>query len=226
MPLQIIPFRSGINTAYILKEEGAVIIDGPPFKKVSSFTELLESHGMKPGEIQLIVLTHGDFDHVGGAQKIKEITGAKIAIHNKDRENLEKGIFHWPLGATPWGKLTRFLLKPFLMRKFSFPPAKADIILDDNGLPLNGYGLRGKIMHTPGHTLGSVSVLMDSGEAFVGCLAHNKLPFVLHPSLPIYANDIALLKRSWKTMLGKGATIAYPGHGKSFPVERIRKYLA
>jgi len=225
MSLQIIPFESGMNTSYIIKDEGAVLVDGAPFKEVSPFTEILKNHNLKPEEIKLIILTHGDFDHVGGAKKLKELTGAKIAIHDHDRENLEKGIFHWPEGVTVWGKLSRALLKPFLKKKLAFPAAKADIVLDDKGLSLKEYGISGKIVYTPGHTFGSVSVLLDNGDAFIGCLAHNKVPFVLKPRLPIYANDIELLKESWKKVIDQGASTIYPSHGKSFPVERILKYL-
>lgn len=225
MSLQIIPFKSGINTCYIIKDEGAVLIDGAPFKEVSSFIEVLESHGMKPEEIRMIILTHGDFDHVGGAKELKELTGAKLAIHENDRENLEKGIFHWPEGTTVWGKLSRSMLKPLLKKKVAISVAKADIVLDDNGLSLKDYGINGEIVYTPGHTDGSISVLLNSGDAFIGCLAHNNFPFVLKPSLPIYAKDIKLLKKSWEKVIGLGAKTIYPAHGKSFPVEKILKYL-
>jgi len=225
MSLQIIPFKTGINTTYIIKDEGAVLFDAAPFEDDSLFKGTLEKNGINPKEIKLIILSHGDFDHVGGAKDLKKLTGAKIAIHENDRENLEKGIFHWPEGVTFWGKFSRFMLKPLLRKKVAIPVAKADIVLDDNGLSLKDYGISGDIVYTPGHTHGSVSVLLDSGDAFIGCLAHNKFPFVLKPSLPIYAKNIEQLKKSWREVIGLGAKTIYPGHGKSFPVEKILKYL-
>lgn len=98
-------------------------------------------------------------------------------------------------------------------------------MLDDHGLSLKEFGIPGKILYTPGHTYGSVSVLLETGDAFIGCLAHNKAPFVLRPRLPIYAKNIELLKKSWHTLLDQGVTTIYPGHGKPFPVERILPYL-
>jgi len=68
-------------------------------------------------------------------------------------------------------------------------------------------------------------VVLDSGDAFVGCLAHNRMPFVWRPKLPIYANDMALLKESWVKVINKGAQTIWPGHGKSFPLDKILKYL-
>ena len=222
---QIIPFQSSLNTCYILKDKGAVLIDGAWPGEAPAFSKLLLDSGIKPEEIQLIILTHGDFDHVGGAKEIQELTGAKIVMHEKDSENLEKGIFHWPEGVTAWGKISRTLMLPFVKVKGKFPGAKVDIKLEDAGLSLKGYGIPGDIIYTPGHTYGSISVVLESGDAFVGCLAQNKAPFVFKPKLPIYAKDLELLKESWVKVIKMGATTIYPGHGKSFPVEKITKYL-
>lgn len=222
---QIIPFQAGINTCYILKDKGAVLLDSAIPGCAESFSELLAKHEIKPEEIRLIIPTHGDFDHAGGAKELKELTGAKIAMHEKDKENLEQGIFHWPKGTNPWGKISRTLLMPFVKKVGKFTPANVDISVGDDGLSLEEYGIPGKVVYTPGHTYGSISVILDSGEAFVGCLAHNRLPFVLRPKLPIYAMDLELLKESWIRVINMGAKTIYPGHGKPFPVEKITKYL-
>jgi glyoxylase-like metal-dependent hydrolase (beta-lactamase superfamily II) len=222
---QIIPFQISINTCYILKEKGAVLVDAGYPGCAESFSELLAKHDIKPEEIRLIIPTHGDFDHAGGAKELKELTGAKIAMHEKDKENLEQGIFHWPEGTNPWGKISRTMLMPFVKHMGKFTPADVDITVGDGGLPLKEYGIPGKIVYTPGHTYGSISVMLDSGDAFVGCMAHNRFPFVLKPKLPIYAMDLELLKESWMNVINMGAVKIYPGHGSPFPVEKIRKYL-
>ena len=226
MAQQIIPFRSSINTCYLIKDKGAILIDAGYPDLAQSFSKFLHQHEIEPGEIQLIVITHGDFDHVGGAKALKEMTGADIAIHDNDRRNMEEGIFHWPEGVTPWGRVSRAMFKPLMKAKVDFPPVKADLVLGDNDQSLEEFGIAGKIIFTPGHTYGSVSVLLDSGEAFIGCLAHNMVPFVLKPSLPIYAKDIGLLKESLKKVIDRGAEILYPGHGNPIPVEKMTKYLS
>lgn len=225
MSLQIIPFEKSINTAYIIKDKGAVLFDASYKGCAAAFTKLLSASGIAPGEIKLIILSHGDFDHAGGAKELKELTGAKIVMHEKDRDNLEQSIFHWPQGVTPWGKFSRALFKPMLKKKVAFPPVKVDIAVDDRGFSLKEYGIQGKVVYTPGHTYGSISVILESGEAFVGCLAHNRPPFALKPKLPIYAMDIEMIKRSWKVVIDQGARTIYPGHGPSFPLDRILKYL-
>lgn len=180
---------------------------------------------INPAEIKQIILTHGDFDHVGAAKYLKEFSGAKVAIHVSDHTFLETGKFNWPKGVGTWGKISRMIMLPLIRKMAAFPAMKADIILDDDDFDLSPFGIHGRIIHTPGHTPGSVSVLLDSGELFAGCLAHNRMPFTLIPSLPIYAENIETIKASWRKVISAGAQIVYPGHGKPFPVEAMLKYL-
>jgi glyoxylase-like metal-dependent hydrolase (beta-lactamase superfamily II) len=60
---------------------------------------------VEPEEIQLIILTHGHADHVGAASKVKNITGAKIAIHEHDKDMFENEEFVWPSPVTTWGRV-------------------------------------------------------------------------------------------------------------------------
>ena len=225
MAIQIIPFESGINTCYIIKDRGVIMIDGGTYNQVGEFSNTLSKHKIKADEIKLIVLTHGDFDHVGGTKELKELTGADVAIHENDRKNLEEGIFHWPEGVTLWGKFTKSVFKTMNRGRMEFPPVNADLLLGDYEQSLAEFGVNGKIIFTPGHTAGSVSILLDSGEAFIGCLIHNKFPLVMKPGLPIYADDIQMLKQSLKMIVDRGAKILYPGHGNPVPHGKILKYL-
>lgn len=225
MSAKIFTIQSGINTCYVIKDKGVIMVDGGPPKMKSTFLKKMIEYSVDPKEIQLIILTHGHFDHVGSAKEIQEITGAKIAIHKKDRNDLEQGFSKWPKGVTTWGKISSSIFKPLLKDNIKYPTVKADIILDNDGLSLKNYGIAGRVLFTPGHTLGSVSVLLDSGEVFAGCLVHNRLPFTFHPILPIYAEDIDLIIESWKKLIDAGAKIIYPGHGKPFSVEKIKKYI-
>lgn len=108
----------------------------------------------------------------------------------------------------------------------SFPETHVDLILDDEPFSLAEYGIQGEIIHTPGHTTGSVSVLLDTGDAFVGCMAHKDIPFRLNPGLPIFAEDLEQIKANWRLLLNRGANIIYPGHGKPFSADIIRNILS
>ena len=127
-----------------------------------------------------------------------------------------------PPVLTLWGKTIIALLKLYspLIR---IPAFDVDLIVDDEGMSLEEYGIPGRVIHTPRHTWGSLSVLLDSGEIFVGDLAMNKLPMRLNPGLPIFGDDIQIVKASWKKVLEMGAKTVFPAHGKSFPADVMRE---
>jgi ribonuclease/clavin/mitogillin len=69
---------------------------------------------------------------------------------------------------------------------------------------LERIGIRGQIVHTPGHSDDSVSLLLDDGAVFTGDLTH--------PAL-VGEGDAAVVTRSWRSLEELGATRVYPGHG-------------
>ena len=118
MSLKIYPLRLGINRCYIIKDEGMIMIDGGPPGKLKQIQKFLEANSLPAGEIQLIILTHGDFDHIGSAKDIKDLTGGMIAIHANDKINLEKSVYNFPLGVTRWGRISRSLLNPIMKKAY------------------------------------------------------------------------------------------------------------
>jgi glyoxylase-like metal-dependent hydrolase (beta-lactamase superfamily II) len=95
----------------------------------------------------------------------------------------------------------------------------------DADYDLNPFGIEGRVVPTPGHSRGSVSVILESGEAFVGDTGFN-VPFVSRKSVfPPWAEDVAVLGESWKKLLLSGARMFYPGHGRPFDREKLRRSL-
>lgn len=92
----------------------------------------------------------------------------------------------------------------------------------DDELSLADYGVPGRIIYTPGHSMGSVSVLLETGDAFVGDLAMNEFPLRLSPGLPIFAEDMQKVNESWRQLLDEGVKMVYPAHGKPFPAAIMR----
>jgi hydroxyacylglutathione hydrolase len=223
MAVKIYSKRLGINRCYVIKDGGCVMVDAGPPRSALAIEEWLRA--IKPGEIQLIVLTHGHADHAGSALGVKEITGAKIAIHEADRASLASGALVMPLAVTTWGHVLRTAMLP-LTPMLRFPGTQADLVLPDEGLSLAEYGIAGRVIYTPGHTPGSVSVLLETGDAFVGCLAHNNLPFRLRPGLPVFAEDLSKVRASWSVLLEQGVETIYPAHGDPFPAQIMRKALS
>ncbi len=215
----------GVGNIYILRDRGTVVIDGGAPKKDKVFLKNLEKAAIKPDEIKCIILTHGHWDHIGSAADIKEITGAKILMHEEERKWLETPLKKMPPGVTPWGKILSSILSGLTLPFILIKPAKVDIAVTDDEFYLEDYGIPGRIVYTPGHTTGSISILLDSGEAFVGDLAMNAFPLRTSPGLPVFAEDMPAVLASWKRLLDKGVTTIYPGHGRPFPAEIIKKAI-
>ncbi len=224
MGLNIYPIKLGFDHCYIIRGEKTVMIDGGSPKQVKQFEKGLARLSVKPEEIKLIIMTHGHWDHIANAKEIKTITGAKIVMHRAEKEWLEKGLKPMPPGISNWGQIMKSLITMFLPL-VRIPATTVDITIGDEGLPLDAYRIPGRIIYTPGHSDGSVSVLLETGEAFVGDMAMNGLPMRLGPGLPIFAEDLARLKQSWRSLLDQGVKTIYPAHGEPFSADIIRKVI-
>lgn len=222
MEIGIHPIHMGIDTIYVVKGEGVILIDGGDPHKLANFKKGIEEVSIRPEEIQLIVLTHGHWDHIGSTKDIKDLTGAKVLLHQVDMNLLVEAKPSQPSGFTGWGKIISSLLRlysPFIR----IPTFEVDIVAGDDEIPLVEYGIPGKVIPTPGHSWGSVSVLLESGEAFVGDLAMNMFPLRLSPGLPIFGDDTQVVTESWRKLLEMGVKTIYPAHGKPFPAQVMRK---
>ena len=225
MELSIYPIHMGLNTVYVIKGEGVILIDAGFPHKLANFKGGLAKASIQPEEIRIIILTHGHWDHIGSTRDIKQLTGAMVLMHEKDMHFLSKVKQTSRIGFTLWGKIMG-TMETLFSNFIHIETFEVDIVAGDEELSLSEYGIPGRLICTPGHTWGSVSVLLDSGEAFVGCLAMNLFPLRLNPGLPIWGDDIQLVKNSWKKLLDMGAKTVYPAHGEPFPAQAMSKLIA
>ncbi len=86
----------GSVNCYLLKNETrCLLIDTGGSNQRFELVKNLESAGCRPGDLKLIVLTHGDFDHTGNAAYLRQKFGAKLAMHAGDAGMLERGDMSW-----------------------------------------------------------------------------------------------------------------------------------
>jgi glyoxylase-like metal-dependent hydrolase (beta-lactamase superfamily II) len=147
-------------------------------------------------------------------------------MHKNEKHWLEESLKPMPPGVTTWGKISTKLFSWTIVPFVHIQPTEVDIVLENEEFSLEQYGISGKVVYTPGHSSGSVSILLDTGEAFVGDMAMNKFPLRFSPGMPIYAENWPVLIDSWKTLLDEGAKTVYPSHGGSFSADIIRKEIA
>ena len=213
----------GIDNCFLLRGKRTVLIDGGSPMGEKAFKRGMQKLGVDLQEIELVLLTHGHWDHIASLDFVLKMTGAQVAVHKNDRHWVENGNPEFPPGVNAYGRgmiwLAERLIHP------SLPHIEVDIVFGDEGMSLADYGIPGKVVHTPGHTRGSSMILLETGEAFVGDMAMNAWFLRRTPGLPVLAEDIDMVVRSWKSVLPEIKRV-YPAHGMDFPVEIIQKEIA
>lgn len=223
MSVQIYPISFRFVSAFLLKGEKTILIDSGVPGQINRFLKELAATNTQPEEIDLLLLTHGHFDHIGLAKEIVDLSGAKTAIHTREKDWLENGFSPMPPGSTVWGKILASMTN--FLPEMNVPATKVDISLEEDGFSLNDFGIPGQVIFTPGHTMGSISVLLENGDAIVGDLAMSAKYMRLSPGIPIFAEDVSLIKPSWKKLLDLGAKTIFPAHGKPFSADVFREQL-
>jgi hydroxyacylglutathione hydrolase len=213
----------GMVNCFVLEGEQTILIDAGVSGQKNRFFEELKALSLEPANFDLLLFTHSHMDHIGMAKEILELSHAQTACHVLEKDYLESGKSPHPRGTNIAGKLVAALMK--LMPQSGGSPIRVDITFGDDDFSLATYGIPGKVIYTPGHTLGSVTILLDSGEAIVGDLAMNAMKLSGKPGLPIFAEDIGLVKSSWQRLLDLGAKVIYPSHGKPFSAEILHQLL-
>jgi glyoxylase-like metal-dependent hydrolase (beta-lactamase superfamily II) len=155
--------------------------------------------------IVLIVATHNHMDHVGALGQVKEATGADYVVHEADVEGMSSGMFGRVFGAVMGGSLKS--------------PPQPDRLLHDGDVIEIG-DLNFTVLHTPGHTLGGIS-LLGEGVVFSGDTLFN---FGIGRT-DLSGGDYVTLINSimTKIMSLPDDTVVYPGHGPSTTVGAERK---
>ena len=224
MKTEIHQLSLGICNCYLIREEGLILVDAGVPNQGKKVLKESKDLSIEPKDISLILLTHGHFDHIGSANELKKLTGAKVAINQHEKDWVERGFKPTPPGTNLWGKILRAVIKMYESR-MSFPGTPVGLVLEDKDFSLESYGILGKVIYTPGHSSGSMSLLLDTGDAFVGDMAMNGLPMRIGPGMPIFAEDVGALRESWRLLLNSGAKRIHPAHGKPFNADELEKLL-
>lgn len=216
MLTKVVTITTPVVNSYLLVGERVVVIDTFGSRGAKRILGTLEKLGKSPDDVALIVLTHGHADHIGGAEELRSRTRAPIALHWADLEMVQEG---YAPKRLPIGGAAR------LLSRFRRPQSTAlvtDIMLEGS-VNLDGYGVDAQVIETPGHTPGSVSVLVDGGQAVIADLLRGDFFREGHPNYPFHADNLSRLHASLRSMLRLPLNALKVSHGKPFTREDVRR---
>ena len=158
-------------------------------------------------DLKLIYITHAHIDHYGGANALREKTGAPIAIHRDDAAAMAVG--RTELGTVRDWKRTSDTTLPYIEPLLTVTPTQPDILLED-GDSLAEYGIDAYVLHTPGHTPGSSTLIVEDQFAFAGDLMASNGKVHAQRS---YAADWDQVAHSLNMLKALDPALIHPGHG-------------
>ncbi len=153
----------------------------------------LARKGIPLAEIVYGLATHYHIDHAGAAEDLKRL-GMRLLVIEEQQSAIPR-MKRW---IKPDESYTEIVAHDNVVLRTS---ASREL--------LAAIGIAGEIVHTPGHSDDSVSLVLDNGAAFTGDLP---------PEALASAEDRAQVARSWHTLHDRGAATIYAGHGPVRPL--------
>jgi glyoxylase-like metal-dependent hydrolase (beta-lactamase superfamily II) len=200
----------GTNCYLLQGDGGTVLIDPGPAGGAEAIIARAGAAGVQPGDVRLIVVTHGHLDHYGAAPEIKAWCCAPVAAYPGEAEFSQERRNALPPAQTLRGSIVRWfylLLSPLA----HFAPLEADLLLE-GGTDLSAYGVHTRTLLLPGHSPGSLGILTAERDVFVGDLFVNYTV----PSEPLYLTDREAWQHSYEQMQALKPRTVYVGHGEPF----------
>ncbi len=204
---------AGRSNAFLLSSgSGRILVDTGRGNRWAELESRLVDAGVD--RLDALVLTHAHFDHAENARRVRDRFRAMVIIHEAEAGFLERGDAPLPAGTVLPTRLLTRRLRRALQPRFTYEACPVDRLASDR-FDLACWGFNGYLLHTPGHSPGATSVVLDDELALVGDAMIN-VPW--WSVFPPFADDVGQLVESWDRLLKTGCRVFLPGHGR--PIER------
>lgn len=201
----ILPGRS--NVFLLSANDKNILIDGSPGYKWNNLKKNLKAINIS--RLDYLILTHTHYDHAENAARIKREYGAKVIVNEREAKYLERGENTMPHGTIFFTRFVVNYIVPLISSRFNYEACRSDILID-RYFDLKELGFNGYILHTPGHSPGSQSIIIDDEIAIAGDSMFGIFPGSIFP--PFADNEDELI-RSWGKLIETKCNIYLPSHG-------------
>jgi glyoxylase-like metal-dependent hydrolase (beta-lactamase superfamily II) len=174
---------------------------------------------LSKNNLSCLILTHTHFDHTENAAKIKEKYKSKIIVHKNESAYLKSGRSPLPKGTNILTKILINSIGKKMESQYNYENAQFDILVDEK-LDLNEFGFNAYILHTPGHSSGSTSIIIDDELAIVGDAMFGVFKWSIFPP---FADNVQLMTESWDKLLKTNCSTYLPGHGAEISLNLLKK---
>lgn len=216
-----VPLRAA--NSWLVSGDKTVIVDTGDPGYSAGILQAMQVNDIQKSDVSMILLTHGHIDHFGSVYELKRKLDVPVAIHKVDEPYLLAGT-QAPLYPThAAARLIKAIGQDKQVKKrFDL---QADIVFEEE-MDLSEFGLDAKVVATPGHTLGSASLVMPGGQAAVGDLLVRRYLLFGRPGRPPFLHDKAEHTKSMQKLLAMGVTEFLPGHGPLITLQELPKGLS
>lgn len=219
----VLQYPAGMSNGFFIKEGSSVIaVDGGALYGREYAEKACADAGIDPESIRLIVVSHPHVDHTCNLDELRKLSGAPIAVHKAGAQDMIQAERPRVFPRNAIGdEIMEFAKKQGGMPDDYLPPITPDIAWEGE-LDLRPYGISGKVIYTPGHSLADCCVVLEDGQAIVGDLicedqfTHGKPTIAYFGYDPDRSKANALLLPSLEKLAATGCTAFYSGHGGPF----------
>jgi glyoxylase-like metal-dependent hydrolase (beta-lactamase superfamily II) len=201
------------NVYLVIDGKQLTVVDTGTANNAQKIVKYVQELGFQPHDVKTIVLTHYHMDHMGSAKELKELTGAKLAVHTEDADYVS--------GKTPLPKPKNILIRA-VTSLVKPAPVEVDVRLKDGDRV-------GKLLviYIPGHTPGSICLLDEEEKTL---FAGDTIRFEnerVSTGPESFSFDPVKVREAVRRISALSFEILLPGHGEVLRPEasdRVRRF--
>lgn len=208
----------GRSNVFLVSRGGKhLLVDTSPARRWKKLDRRLRRLGV--ARLEALILTHAHYDHAGGAARLRDKYRALVFIHREEAAFLAGGESP-PIGGTTVA--TRFLVERLAggFGRFAVYDSCRPDVLVEGEMRLDDRGFGARLLPTPGHTPGSMSLIVDEEIALVGDAMFGIFPGSI---VPPFAADAGRMIESWGRLLDSPCRLYLPSHGSANSRRLVRR---